>query len=67
MSAITQTKWGGLRGHGLLDHFFILGVTPRCGYGSETLVALAFLVYLIGISLDKACAVLRFFCQLPLS
>jgi len=30
-------------------------------------VVLAFLVYLIGMSLDKACAVLRFFCQLPLS
>jgi transposase len=30
-------------------------------------VVLAFLVYLIGISLDKACAVLGFFCQLPLS
>ena len=28
---------------------------------------LAFLVYIIGVSLDKACAVLGFFCQLPLS
>jgi hypothetical protein len=44
----------------------IPGVTPRCEYGIEILVVLAFLVYLIGISLDKACAVLRFFCQLPL-
>jgi len=44
----------------------ISGVTPRCEYGIEILVVLAFLVYVIGISLDKACAVLAFFCQLPL-
>lgn len=44
----------------------IPGVTPRCEYGLEILVVLAFLVYIIGISLDKACAVLGFFCQLPL-
>jgi transposase len=44
----------------------IPGLTPRCEYGIEILVVLAFLVYVIGISLDKACAVLRFFCQLPL-
>jgi transposase len=45
----------------------IPGVTPRCEYGIEILVVLAFLVYIIGISLDKACAVLGFFCRLPLS
>lgn len=45
----------------------IPGVTPRCEYGIEILVVLAFLVYIIGISLDKACVVLRFFCQLPLA
>jgi transposase len=45
----------------------IPAVTPRCEYGLEILVVLAFLVYIIGISLDKACAVLGFFCQLPLS
>ena len=45
----------------------IPGVTPRCEYGVEVLVTLAFLVYIIGISLDKACAVLGFFCQLPLA
>lgn len=45
----------------------IPGVTLRCEFGIEILVVLAFLVYLIGISLDKACAVLGFFCQLPLS
>jgi hypothetical protein len=43
------------------------GVTPRCEYGIAILVVLAFLVYIIGISLDKAGAVLRFFCQLPLA
>jgi Transposase IS66 family. len=45
----------------------IPGVTPRCEHGLEILIVLAFLVYIIGISLDKACAVLRFFCQLPLA
>jgi transposase len=45
----------------------IPGVTPRCEYGLEILVVLAFLVYIIGMSLDKACAVLAFFCQLPLA
>ena len=45
----------------------IYGVTPRCEYGIEILVVLAFLVYVIGISLDKACAVLQFFCKVPLS
>jgi transposase len=45
----------------------IPGVTPRCEYGIEILVVLAFLVYIIGMSLDKACAVLGFFCQLPLA
>jgi hypothetical protein len=45
----------------------IPGVTRRCEYGIEILVVLAFLVYIIGISLDKACAVLGFFCQLPLA
>jgi len=45
----------------------IPGVTARCEYGIEILVVLAFLVYIIGISLDKACAVLGFFCQLPLA
>jgi transposase len=45
----------------------IPGVTPRCEYGIEILVVLSFLVYVIGISLDKACQVLSFFCQLSLS
>lgn len=45
----------------------IPGVTPRCEYGIEILVVLAFLVYIIGISLDKACVVLGFFCRLSLT
>src|SRR5439155_202191 len=45
----------------------IPGVTPRCEYGLVILVVLAFLAYVIGLSLAKACAVLAFFCQLPLS
>lgn len=45
----------------------IPGVTRRCEYGIEILVVVSFLVYVIGLSLDKACAVLRFFCRLPLS
>ena len=49
------------------DEARIPGVTPRCEYGLEILVVLAFLVYIIGLSLDKACAVLTFFCQLPLA
>jgi transposase len=44
----------------------IPGVPRRCEYGIEILVVLAYLVYVIGISLHKACAVLGFFCQLPL-
>jgi len=43
------------------------GITARCEYGIEILLVLAFLVDLIGISLDKACARLGFFCQLLLS
>jgi transposase len=54
------------RGRGC-DEPSIAGVTRRCEYGIEILVVLAYLVYVIGLSLNKACAVLRFFCQLPLS
>jgi len=42
------------------------GVLPRCEYGVEIHVLLAYLVYVIGISIDKACQLLRFFCQLPI-
>ena len=44
----------------------IPGVLARCEYGVEIHVLLAYLVYVIGISIDKACQLLRFFCQLPL-
>jgi hypothetical protein len=44
----------------------VSGVLPRCEYGVEIHVLLAHLVYIIGMSIDKACQVLRFFCQLPL-
>lgn len=44
----------------------VSGVLPRCEYGVEIHVLLAYLVYVIGISIDKACQLLRFFCQLPL-
>ncbi len=45
----------------------IPGVTPRCEYGIEILVVLAYLAYIIGISLDKTCAVLDFFRALKIS
>lgn len=44
----------------------IPGVTPRCEYGIEILVVLAYLKFVIGVSLDKACQVMQFFCGLPL-
>ena len=44
----------------------IPGVLPRCEYGIEIHVLLAYLVYVIGISIDKACQLLHFFCQLPI-
>lgn len=44
----------------------IPGVTPRCEYGSEVLLVLAYQVYIIGISIDKACQLMAFFCQLPI-
>ena len=37
----------------------IPGVTLRCEYGIEILVVLSFLVYIIGLSLEKACMVLQ--------
>jgi hypothetical protein len=45
----------------------IPGVTPRCEYGIEILVVLAFLVYVVGMSIDKACVIMCFFCELPLA
>jgi len=39
----------------------------RCEYGLEILVTLAFLVYWVGVSIDKACEILAFFTGLELS
>jgi hypothetical protein len=39
----------------------------RSGYGIEIIIALAFLVYWIGISMDNACQVFKFFTGLVLS
>jgi hypothetical protein len=44
----------------------IPGVVGRCGFGWEIIVAVAHLVYDLGISLDKACSILNFFQELPL-
>jgi transposase len=44
----------------------IPGVLPRCEYAIEIHVLLAYLVYMIGMSIDKACQLLRFFCELPI-
>jgi hypothetical protein len=42
------------------------GVTGRGEFGMEIVVALAYQVYCLGLSIDKACAVLSFFQQLKL-
>jgi len=39
----------------------------KCEYGLEILITLAFLVYWIGLSIDKACQILSFFTGLELS
>ena len=39
----------------------------RCEYGIEVLITLAYLVYWTGMSIDKACGILRFFTGLDLS
>ena len=45
----------------------IAGVFPRCEYGVEIHVLLAYLVYIIGVSIDKACQLLTLFCELSIS
>lgn len=40
---------------------------PRCEYGLEILVAVAFLVFIVRLSMDKVCAQLEFFWELKLS
>ena len=42
-------------------------VLPRSEHGLEVAVILAFLVYTVGVSIDKARALLAFFCRLDLS
>lgn len=44
----------------------IPGVLPRCEYAVEIHVLLAYLVYILGVSIEKACQLLRFFCELPI-
>lgn len=42
------------------------GLLPHGEFGIEFAVLLAFLVYIVRVSLDQACLLLRFFCQLPI-
>jgi hypothetical protein len=42
------------------------GLLPRGEYGLEIVVLVAFLVYVVRVSLDQACALLQFFCGLPI-
>lgn len=42
------------------------GLLPRGEYGLEIVVLVAFLVYVVRVSLDQACGLLRFFCGLPI-
>lgn len=42
------------------------GVLPRSEYGLEIHVGVAFLTFIIGLSLDKVCALLKFFWKLDL-
>jgi transposase len=44
----------------------IPGVLGRSEFGLEVVVAIAYLVYVVGLSFDKVCLVLRFFQNLPL-
>lgn len=42
------------------------GLVGRSEFGIEIMIALAYQVYVIGVSIDKACQLLNFFEQLPL-
>ena len=42
------------------------GLLPRGEYGLEIVVLVAFLVYVVRVSLDQACGLLQFFCGLPI-
>lgn len=43
------------------------GVLPRSEFGMEISIAVAFLTFIIGLSLDKVCVLLKFFWKLELS
>lgn len=43
------------------------GLLPRSEYGIEVMVVLAFLTCTMRVSLDQACALLKFFCDLPMA
>jgi hypothetical protein len=43
------------------------GLLPRAEYGVEVMVVLAFLTCTMRVSLDQACALLKFFCDLPIA
>jgi transposase len=55
---VHRTSWG--------ETPRIPGVLPRCEYAVEIHTLLAYLVYVIGVSIDKACQLLQFFCELPI-
>ena len=44
----------------------IPGVLGRCEFGWEIMIAIAFLVYIVGLSFDKVCMLLGFFQNLPI-
>lgn len=44
----------------------IEGLPARSEFGIEISVVLAYLIYGMGLSIDKACEMLAFFCELPL-
>jgi len=43
------------------------GVPPRSEFGTEIHIAIAYVVFITGLSMDKACAQLKFFWKLELS
>jgi hypothetical protein len=43
------------------------GVLPRSEFGMEVHVTVAYLTFLVGLSFDKVCGLLKFFWNLPLS
>ena len=45
----------------------ICGVLPRSEFGVEIHIAVAFLTFIIGVSMDKVCGLLKFFWKLELS